>query len=287
MIPRAALPLVAALLVSVGVMADDTVVEVIGLNHRPAEDVAAILEPLAGPGGVVTAARGKLLVRATPAALAQIRKALAEIDVPARPLWITVKQSLDRSSTGSGADVSGGVTVGGNTRVTESTSAGTPAGVTVERHARRSTVTGAFGQGSAQESSEGTQRLQVLEGGRAFIRVGRTVPVAQATIVEAPSGPVAVAGTAYPEADEGFYVIPRLSGDLVTLEVETAADRVDYSGTMNVQRLRTTVSGRLGEWISLGSASRTEEGRESGVLATGRRQVSEERSVLLKVESAP
>ena len=262
MISRAVL--VAALLLA---GADDTIVKVIPLQHRTADDIVPLVLPLAGPDGTVSGLGTRLVVRARPAALAQIEESLKALDTPARMLWITVRQGLARSGSSRSAEASGSVTIRGGI---------------VETRTSRTVVTGSLGRQSTSDSGTDVQRLQVLEGGRAFIRTGEAVP--QPGVVVSGNPPVIVAGTTYTEASVGFYVVPRVAGDQVTLEIETAGDRPNDRGGIDVQRLQTTVSGRLGDWIELGAVVRDRASRTSEPLGVAQQQSVEERSVQVKVE---
>jgi hypothetical protein len=69
----------------------------------------------------------------------------------------------------------------------------------------------------------------------------------------------------------------------VTLEILTEGECIDARGVVEGTRARTTVSGRLGEWIELGGALR----RRSGADAGSSMQViwfSEDRSIRVLVE---
>jgi hypothetical protein len=245
---RAVLAVVLVLAALAAARADETTITVLPVRHRPAADLVSALEPYAGPGGVVTAAENKIIVRATPAALAQIRQVLQELDTPPRQLLITVEQDLDRS-----AAARGGFGLGHETR---------------------------------GESGRQTQKLRALEGMPAFISVGREAPVAQPQVVPAPGGYTVVPEQSYQQAASGFYVVPRVSGDTVTLDVATRRDAFDARGGIDRQRIETTVSGRLGEWISLGAATSDEERRRSGLVSGSSATFEELRSVRLKVEDA-
>ena len=100
------------LVVSGPVGAEDTRLEVLTVHNRPAEDLVATLGPLAGPEGALTSLDNRLIVRATPGALAQIRAALEQLDVAPRTLWITVRQATAASSAARAGQISG--TVSGN-----------------------------------------------------------------------------------------------------------------------------------------------------------------------------
>ena len=106
------------------------------------------------------------------------------------------------------------------------------------------------------------QRLQVLEGARARIAAGRSAPI----------------GDAVHEIGTGFHVIPRISGDTVFLEIAT-----EQAGRES-QRIATTVSGRLGEWLEMGGAAGATTRSDRGLLSTRQQHFAEARRVWVKVE---
>jgi hypothetical protein len=60
-------------------------------------------------------------------------------------------------------------------------------------------------------------------------------------------------------------VVPRLSGEYVTLEIHQRDDRPGMRrGVIDTQRSNTVVRGRLGEWISLGGVDTHTQGHEGG-----------------------
>ena len=79
------------------------------------------------------------------------------------------------------------------------------------------------------------QRLQVLEGGQAYISTG------EARI--------------YGQAGTGFAVMPRVSGSSVTLDIAAQQEAFTRGGAVRGERAVSTVSGRLGDWIELGGIS--------------------------------
>lgn len=246
--------------------ADDTVVEVLPVRNRPAESLARDLGPHAGPGGVVTASGGRLIVRATPGNLERLKGLLAELDVAPRSLLITVRQAGASEAAARRTEVTGRATsTGGRTRTV---------------------VTGAFARKEATGSGADVQRLRALEGTPAFIRVARSRPVPAAGVVQTPQGPAVVQGTAFQEAETGLYVLPRLAGERVTLEVATSKDAFNPEGGVDTQRLLTTVSGRLGEWIALGGVSRSASDRSAGFAGTQASSAADDRLVELMVEDA-
>jgi hypothetical protein len=256
-------------LLAAPLLAQQLSLETILVRNRPAEDLVPVIQPLVGPDGSVAAFGSRLIVKAQPRALREIKELVEKLDVVPRSLWITVRQSRDAETSGR--------TVGGN--------------VTVERRdgqrgeTRTTTrVTGAFGQGSSSEQGQDVQQLRALEGHASFIRLGKEVPVPQAIVVPGPAGPEVARGSVYAEAESGFYVTARLAGDFVTLEITTLGDRIDDAGRIDRQQLRSSVSGRLGEWISLGGLERSESTSERGTLSRSSSRALDLRSVRLKVD---
>ena len=93
-------------------------------------------------------------------------------------------------------------------------------------------------QGRANERVD--QRVQVLEGRRATILTGESRPTRQRQYIQTPAGPIPQEVVVVQERTSGFEVVPRVSGNMVTMEIASAN---------TVQ----TASGRLGEWFELGA----------------------------------
>ena len=94
----------------------------------------------------------------------------------------------------------------------------------------------------------------------------------------------------YRDITSGFYVLPRLAGDRVTLEINPQRDtpaRPEQNlppGSVNVQQASTTVSGRLGEWIEVGGVVQGVASQQTTILGSTRELSSDNRRILLKVE---
>jgi hypothetical protein len=219
--------------------------EIIPLRHRTVEQVLPTLRPLLEPGGTLTGQSNQLIVRASPANMAQLKQALEAIDRPLRRLQISVRfdDALDAASQG--IEASGRISNRGSR-------------VDIGAHDQR---------GSATERVD--QRIQVLEGGRALIMTGRSTPL-----------PVTRDTMIIRETATGFEAIPRLAGgDAVLVDI---APQRETPGEQ--QRLATTVRARLGEWFELGGTVTGAARDDRGIASASRSQVSEARRVWLKVE---
>jgi type II secretory pathway component GspD/PulD (secretin) len=239
--------------------------EVIELKSRTVEQVMPALRPLLEPGATLSGMNNQLFLRASVGNRAQIRQALAAIDKPARQLIIRVSQNRQVDNSQRGATASGQVVLGSNRR------ANVDATVWDSRSASRDSV---------------GQMVRTIEGGQAYIEVGRTLPVPMRQVIIGPGGAVINETTAYRDIGQGFYAVPRLNGNRVTLDISQKADRADSygHGGSTTQRLSTTVSGSLGEWIELGGTGQQLEDSRSGSLNLSTRDLRGQRSIWLKVE---
>jgi hypothetical protein len=224
--------------------------EIIPLRHRTVEQVLPALQPLLEPGGTLSGSRGQLFLRASPSNADEIKRALASIDRPAKRLQISVR--LDDALAGERRDVQASGSIGsGGVRIS----------------------------GSAQDSRTAVgeridQRLQVLEGGRAYIAAGQSRPL------RLPDG------TQVQELSSGFQVVPRLAGNGVALEITQQRETPgSQPGSIDGQRLATEVHARLGEWVEIGGAAQAISQDHRGIASASGRRTSESRRVWLKVEA--
>jgi hypothetical protein len=104
------------------------------------------------------------------------------------------------------------------------------------------------------------QRVQALEGRRAYISSGQSRPAMQRRIIQTPAGPVPQDTFVVQEAITGFEVVPRISGDRVFIEVTPQRQSFDRQGGVRGQEVTTRASGRLGEWFELAAIASSESG---------------------------
>jgi type II secretory pathway component GspD/PulD (secretin) len=249
---------------------------VITLRHRLPEELAPALRPLLGPGESVSSFNGKLIVRASPTTLAQIERALAELDSARRNLRITVRHASEREAQELSASVSGTLR-SDNARVTVTGTGDRPPGGGSIRHEDPNgnvTLQGERRITTARENL--TQTLTVLDGGHAFLRIGESVPVVQPFLALAGRRLTAVAGIDYYDVVTGFDVAPRLRGDTVELAIAPRLSFRSNQGmqTVDFRELSTTVSVKLGEWLDLGGAVESANEINRHILAATRRHDS-------------
>jgi type II secretory pathway component GspD/PulD (secretin) len=239
--------------------------EIIELRSKTVDEVLPVLLPLVEPGGTLTGMNNQLFLKASPGNRAEIKRALMAIDKPQRRLIIRIATDLQADAAGSGANASGQVTLG-STR-----SADVRASVWDSRSGR---------------NEQAGQMVQTVDGGRAFIRVGRSLAVPMRQVIVGPGGAIINETVVHRDIGSGFYAQPRVNGERVTLEISQQSERADHRspGAVAGQHLATTVSGRLGEWIELGGSGRQAASRDDGSFSVGTSNRRDNRAIWLKVE---
>lgn len=277
----------AMLCCAAGAFAQAMVLEVIPLRYRNVAEVIPIVQPMLAREGSVSGYQGQLVVRTTPANLEEIKRILASVDAAPRQLLITVRQDADIERSRSQADVS--ASVGGDRGVIPPASRDRSGGNVVLREGDDQ-VRVHVQEGRSAEGDRSTQSVRVMEGREAYVRVGQSVPVrerqVQRTVVGGRVVEQVVDSTQYRDVATGFYVLPRLAGDRVTLDISPQRESLSNQvrGGVNVQSMVTTVSGRLGQWMEIGGISQDTSGQQAVLLGRSATATRDSRRVLVKVE---
>jgi len=280
--------LIVVALASIAAHAQNTVLEVIPLRYRLAQEVIPIIQPILAREGSVSGFQGQLVVRTTPANLEEVKRILASLDTAPRQLLITVRQDAEAGRSRSTAEVSGSVG-GDHGRVTIPGSRDPRGGNVVLREGDDSVRLQVL-EGTGSQSDRNTQSVRVMEGREAFVRVGQSAPVRERQVQRSVVGgrvvEQVVETTQYRDAATGFYVLPRVSGDRVTLDISSQRESLSKQahGGVNVQSMVTTVSGRLGEWMEIGGIGVDASGQQSVLLGRTTTATRDSQRVLIKVE---
>ncbi|GAB4348197.1 MAG: secretin N-terminal domain-containing protein [Gammaproteobacteria bacterium] len=252
--------------------------EIIELKHRTAEQLIPLLRPFVVEGGTLTGRGNQLIVKTTPENLREIKKLLTNLDKALQQVVITVLQGEAVRLAEDEAQLRAALGIGSHGRI----EAGRPdmEGNSAELRIRRT---------RSRHRREDVQRVRVLEGSAATLFLGQAIPLGSRTITRSPRGAEVTDSVEYRELRTGVAVIPRLSGDRVTLEITTRRDALSPSGAGRIDTggIQTTVSGRLGEWIELGGISETRNGKREGIIYRSTRKGETTGRVLIRVERAP
>ena len=244
--------------------------EVIPLNYRTADDVLGVVQSVLGNEGRVNAYGNQLIVNAAPDKIAEVRELLQQLDTRPRRLLISVSSDESSFQRDQGYRADGTIS-GGNAEI--QIGQGEINGRDQVRIIQRST----------QSRGGGTQQVQATEGYPALIQVGQSVPLTSSgrDIYGQP-----YSQTQYRDVTRGFYVTASLSGELVHISISSQRDRLNphTPGHIDVQSTDTRVSGRIGEWITLGGVSEQSQGQQRDILQRRSTQGREDMQLRVMVE---
>jgi type II secretory pathway component GspD/PulD (secretin) len=267
---RFILPLI--LLICSGQLLADYPLEIIQLRSRPVAEMIPLLQPFIARDGSIAGMHDQLIIRTSPDNLAEIKKILRRLDQPPRRLQISVRQSAGSqvSQRSTQADVNG--MIGKQAKVIVGNPHDSGLRLRIKEARTRSHL-------------DATHTLQVLEGHPAFIATGQSVPIAEQTTIINNDTVHQQLTTRYKDVTSGFYVVPRINGSIVTLEVSPHLTRPgNQQGRYEIQQAHTVVSGRLGEWITIGGVSRAAARNGDDILKHAQTASSDDRSIELLVE---
>jgi hypothetical protein len=142
--------------------------EIIQLRSKTVDEVLPALLPLVEPGGTLTGMNDQLFLKASARNREEIKRVLAAMDKPSRRLIIRISQNRQAEDSARGGEVSGQVTLGST---------------------RRSNVAASVWDTKSVRGESAAQMVQTIEGGRAFIQVGRSLAVPMRQTVVGPGAP--------------------------------------------------------------------------------------------------
>ena len=259
-------------------------ISTIQLQHRPAEDVIPIIEPMLGADDGISGQGFKIFLRSSPETLARVREMVEDLDIPAKILQVSVFQgsARDLGELGISADVQierGDASVDvGNGRDNDVEAGGS---VTYSTSDGSVSLNGISTQKSLRDNP--IHQVRVAEGTEAYIETGERVPY----FYGAWKGRRGYGGSIeYEDAMTGFYVLPRIRGDNVILEVSPFKSSQSNTDGDNIdtQSAGTTVIGRIGEWLLVGGITEQLEQTQSVTGTTIATQSRDDTGIWVKAD---
>lgn len=245
--------------------------KIITLQHRFADDLLPTITPMVGEDGTATGLRNQLILRASPERIREIEIIVKQLDTARENRRITVNRNANQNSQNSRIDANGTVQIGevtiGNNRRAKPNSGN----IYIEETTR-----------TTQQSS--SQFLNVLDGERAFIRVGQYVTFTQEWIILTSRFTQVEQFTDWQEVSTGFAVRPRTIGNQVELEITPRIARLDRQGTIDFEELTTTLRVQLGEWVDIGSTMQNHDEVSRKILGVSSNASSNQSGLTIKVD---
>ena len=225
------------------------------LNHRTSADLLPVAQKFIGKDGDVSAYGNKLIVNAPQEKIDELNTLISQLDTAPKRLLITVDTNENNGRGDEGYSVNGAQP--NQTRIIS-----------------RSTTS----------RDGGVQQVQATDGMPALIQVGQSVPI---TSSQTNSYGDYSSQTQYRNVTQGFYVTASVTGDIVHLAISTNRDRMSQErpDVVNVQSTDTTVTGRLGEWITLAGVNRQTQADKQGLTRSYSTQGRDDMTLRVKVDT--
>jgi len=237
--------------------------DIIELRNRPAEEMIPLVRPMLDAGESVSGTGFQLILKASAARQKQIRGLVSRLDLAAAQLMISVFQGSERDL--SSLNINAGVSYkDSNTNAQIGTHTATNKGAGISVHANNTNASASITGTRARMQDNPVYRLRITEGTTGYIETGQSIPYFSNQGYGYGGRGRLEPGVEFKDVTSGFYVLPRLSGTRVILDISPYRDTLDVSrpGAINTRRAATTISGQLGEWIPLGGT--TTQAKHSG-----------------------
>ena len=271
------------LLLASTVQADS--ITTIQLRNRPAVEVIPIIKPMLGADDAITGQGFKIFLRSSPETLAQVRDLIDALDTTAKTLQISVFQGSDRDLRS--------LAVSGNIQI-EGGDASINVGSSENKNANSSGNIG-YSNGKVSGSIETTStrarlrdspihQLRVTEGTEGYIETGNQIPYFSNANRILPG--VNVGSVEFKDVTTGFYVLPRIHGDNVTMEISPFKNSVSSTGGGNIetQHANTTITGGIGQWLLVGGTTEEIKRSQSGTGSYSSTQSRHNQSIWIKAD---
>lgn len=242
-------------------------ISVIELQQRPADEMIPIIRPLLAPGDALSGSGYKLLLRAEPATVAEVRQALRALDQAPANLLISVRQGQASQTRESGIGTRGRVAI---------ENGDLDGGITIRAR-----------DASSSTDGEHLHQVRAVAGKPALIRSGALISHPYREIHTNPHGQRIVTTQTTQDLTGGFYATVYLQPDQrLRLEVTTRGARAHDQNRHHteVQELTTVLTGHLGEWISLGNINHGSTRQSTGLLHRGHDEMARSDQTWIKVE---
>ena len=269
--------------------ADLMVMEVVPLKHRLAADLLPTLRELVIEGGTVSGLDRQLVIRTTPANLADLKHVLAGLDTRQRQLRIVVRQNVQDATQQAADQLAARLRVGTSDVALGASGPGDAPGAAISVAGEHAGASIESYRTQGQDDLASTHFVSAIEGTPAYIATGQAVPLPQTSALVTPYGANVQQSLDYHNVGSGVYVTARLAGEEVTLEISPYSEQIDRrgGGMIAERKVNTVVRGRLGAWLPLGGATSASHDQRGSELTRTAHAQSAAYEVWVKVEVTP
>lgn len=262
----------------------ETELKIITLQHRFPQEILPSVQAIVGNDGSVTTTQNFLIVRASPENMQQIEQLVAGLDTEQKNVRITVSHDSQLMSRQRGAAVSGNMQAGNvQLHVPSQSQQAMP----LVRKSQSQGVEVDVGQREIISNQSGQEFVNVLDGQRAFIRVGQSVPYTQQWVnfsQRYPRGYGSISTTQFRDITTGFAVRPRYIGQQVEVEITPRIASLNANGYIDFEELSTIVRVVPRTWLDIGGVMQSRDEVSRAILSGYQDSDQRHNSLLIMVE---
>jgi hypothetical protein len=245
--------------------------KIITLQHRFASDILPSIDGMVGLEGTATGVRNQLILRTSPERMREIEATIAQLDTPSVNRRITINRSNNNRLQQNRTEASGNVKMGNVT-------------IGNDRYAKPNSGNIDITRNNSNTQQSSSQFLNVLDGERAFIRVGQSAPFTQEWVSITQRYTQISRTTNWNDISTGFAVRPRTIGNQVELEITPRIAQINNQGFIDFDELSTIVRVTLGEWVDIGSTMQNHDDVSRKILGVQTTSSQQHSNLVIKVE---
>lgn len=254
----------------------ETEFKIFTLQHRFASDLLPIVDSMVGADGTANGIENQLIIRAQPERMREIEALVSQMDAARVNRKITVNTSNHMQSQRARTEASGNIKMG---KVIIGNDSGRN-----DRRAEPNTGNIDIERGSSNTRQNSNQFINVLDGERAFIKVGQTVPFTQEWVTITRRYIQVDRFTDWREVTTGFAVRPRTINNTVELEITPRIARLNNQGYIDFEELSTVIRTPLGSWVDIGGTMQQNDEVSRKILGLQNSSSQQKSSLSVKVD---
>jgi type II secretory pathway component GspD/PulD (secretin) len=265
-------------------------IEIIQLENRLAQEIMPMIKPMLAPGDAISGQGYQLFIRTSEENLQQIRKLISRLDREPKMLLISVFQGSDDDF--SELTIDGAINYrNGRNRLHLGQSGTEGRGAEYSYRTPSGSATARIINTTRRGSQRPVHRLRIIEGTPGYIETGQSIPFFSGTAWQNRRDRVerVLGGVEYKEIHTGFYVLPHLRGNQVTLDVSPYRQTPNkkQGGAYETSGAETRIIGPLGQWLLIGGITQQSRNEQSGIGKTHSTRSSRAQKIWIKAELVP
>jgi type II secretory pathway component GspD/PulD (secretin) len=261
-------------------------IQTIQLRHRPADEVMPVIKPMLGADDSLTGQGYQLFIRTSEKNFEQVRQMISKLDTAAKLLLISVFQGNDRELRALG--VSGNLQVQDNNTDVSLGRPDKPAkrGADVNYSTRNASAGAHTYSTRGRLSDNPIHQLRISEGSEGYIETGESIPYFSGNYWRGGRHGMVEGGVDYKDINTGFYVLPRVHGEQVTLDVSPykQSHSRERAGDIKTQSASTRITGQLGQWLAIGGVTEQTQRSSNRIGSYGSTQSRDNASIWIKAD---